>query len=217
MFHVKHDLKLDPAFEASDGFEYAPADAHNIGGPGPRSSPNRASILHPVAWCSRQLAVGAREEQSEPRDIFRQVKRCPKLSGCIRKRGCQSQTTPRRVVARAGPNEGAAESASSLVLWGGRRSRARATRRGHGRGMIDCGVIRATNLPTLFDQSVCPVSRETAEGDARQHGDGCQSYDSSRRTGCSNPGRGWQMHFTERGPQRRPRVGSLHRRIVWDP
>ena len=30
MFHVKHDLKHDPAFEASDAFEYAPADAHDI-------------------------------------------------------------------------------------------------------------------------------------------------------------------------------------------
>ena len=217
MFHVKHDLKHDPAFEASDAFEYAPADALNIGGPGPRSSPNRASILHPVAWCSRQPAVGGREEQSEPRDIFRQVKRCPKLCGCIRKRGCQSRTTPRRVVARAGPNEGAVESASSSVLWGGRRSRARATRRGLGRGMIDCGVIRATTLPTLFDQSVCPVSRETAEGDARQHGDGCQSYDSSRRSGSSDPGRDGGCTSVNAVPNAVLGVASLDRRILWDP
>ena len=30
MLHVKHDLGHDPALEASDGFEYAPADAHDI-------------------------------------------------------------------------------------------------------------------------------------------------------------------------------------------
>ena len=117
MFHVKHDLGHDPALEASDGFEYAPADAHNIGGPGPRSSPNRASILRPVAWCSRQPAVGGREEQSEPRDISdrsNDARSCPVASesvGAKRKR-------PHAGWSQEPVERGGAESASSLVLWG---------------------------------------------------------------------------------------------------
>lgn len=59
---------------------------------------------------------------------------------------------------------GGAESAWSLVLWARLWSSVRATCSGLGRRLIDCGVLRATTLPTLFDQSACPVSRETAEG-----------------------------------------------------
>lgn len=51
-----------------------------------------------------------------------------------------------------------------MVLWARLWSSVRATCSGLGRRLIDCGVLRATTLPTLFDQSACPVSRETAEG-----------------------------------------------------
>ena len=118
MFHVKHDLGHDPAVEASDGFEYAPADAHNIGGPGPRSSPNRASILRPVDRCSRQPAVGGCEEQSEPRDISRQDNRCPKLFGCIRQRGCQSPDDPTTGARNSRSQRVAHGVGSRWVVWG---------------------------------------------------------------------------------------------------
>lgn len=217
MFHVKHVRGHALAIEASDGFEYAPADAHDIrrarleeqSEPGVDLAPGRLVLATAGGRRARGAVRAARHlptGQTMPEAVRLYPKAWVPIANDPTAGGCESRS-----------NEGAAESASSLVLWGGRRSRARATRRGHGRGMIDCGVIRATNLPTLFDQSVCPVSRETAENDARQHGDGCQSFDSSRRIGCSKPGQGWRMPFSERGPQRRPRVCSSHRRIVWDP
>lgn len=152
MFHVKHDLGHDPALEASDGFEYAPADAHNIGGPGPRSSPNRASILRPVAWCSRQPAVGGREEQSEPRDIPT-GQTMPEAVRLHPKAWVPNANDPTLGGRKSRSNEGVR---SRLRAWccGARLwSRVRAACSRLGRGMIDCGVIRATNLPMLFDPS----------------------------------------------------------------
>lgn len=93
MFHVKHDLKHDPAFEASDAFEYAPADAHDIR----RARP---------------------EEQSEPRDISRQDKRCPKLFGCIRQRGCQSPDDPTTGARNSRSQRVAHGVGSRWVVWG---------------------------------------------------------------------------------------------------
>lgn len=187
-----------------------------FGGPGPRSSPNRASILRPVDRCSRQPAVGGCEEQSEPRDISRQDKRCPKLFGCIRQRGCQSPDDPTTGARNNRAHRVAHGVGSRWVLWGEAR--------------VDHEVVvwwaqssprsslrscRTKNPPPLSDRRSCPVSRETAKVP-----DSTETAIRERLVSTKwflRSWAGWRMHFSERGPQRRPRVCSSHRRIVWDP
>jgi hypothetical protein len=74
---------------------------------------------------------------------------------------------------------------------------------------------RTNNPPTLSDRRSCPVSREAVKG-ARQHGDGHQSYDSSRRSGCSNPARDAGCTSLNAVPHAVLGVASLDRRILLD-
>lgn len=210
MFQVKHDLGHDPAVAASNGLEYAPAGAHDIrwARPEEHSEPGvdlatGRPVLATAGARRARGAVRAARHLATVQTMPAAVQLYPKAWAR------RSPTTPRRVLATSGPNEGVWGRFRAGCCGARRRPGMNVTPSGLGRGNIDCGVSRGRICRRCPTRASCPVSRKTAGGRARQHGHGYQSYDSSRRSGCSNPGWDGRMHFSERSPQRRPWGGLI--------
>lgn len=219
MFHVKHDLKHDLAFEASDAFEYAPADAHDIR----RARP---------------------EEQSEPGVDLATGRPVLATAGGRRVRGAAraarhfatGQTMPEAVrlyptawvpIARRSHDGGSQQPVPTSGAWS--RLAMGGVGRGHGRprgrrvvGSVE-SEIKSQKLPDeesadASGQSVsCPVSRETAEGDVRQHGDGHQRTTRLDELVAQNLGGDGGCLSLNAVPHAVLGVASLDRRILWDP
>lgn len=165
MFHVKHDLGHDPAVAASNGLEYAPAGAHDIrwARPEEHSEPGvdlatGRPVLATAGARRARGAVRAARHLATVQTMPAAVQLYPKAWAR------RSPTTPRRVLATSGPNEGVWGRFRAGCCGARRRPGMNVTPSGLGRGNIDCGVSRGRICRRCPTRASCPVSRKRRGG-----------------------------------------------------